>query len=113
MTLDFESIRLGDGRTFRFAAAIESVRTPDGETITVNNEGTVEDRESQTAKTVQRGAIGAALGAIIGAVAGGGEGAAIGAAIGAGGGAGTVLIEGRDHLDLERGTELTITSTER
>jgi outer membrane lipoprotein SlyB len=59
---------------------------------------------------VERGAIGAALGAIIGAVVGGGKGAAIGAAIGAGGGAGTVIVAGRDPLDLRRGTELTITS---
>ena len=56
------------------------------------------------------GAIGAALGAIIGAIAGGGKGAGIGAVIGAGGGAGTVIVEGRDQLDLQRGTEVTITS---
>ena len=59
---------------------------------------------------MERGAIGAALGAIIGAIAGGGKGAAIGAVIGAGGGAGTVIVEGRDRLDLQRGTEVTITS---
>jgi len=33
------------------------------------------------------------------------------AAIGAGGGAGTVIVQGRDRLDLPRGTELTITSS--
>jgi hypothetical protein len=59
---------------------------------------------------VERGAIGAALGAVIGAVAGGGKGAAIGAAVGAGVGAGTVIAQGRDRLELPRGTELTITS---
>ncbi len=79
-------------------------------TISVDNEGTVEE-ESQTEKTIQRSAIGAALGAIIGAISGGGNGAAIGAAIGAGGGAGTVIVQGRDQLDLPRGTELTITSS--
>ena len=68
-------------------------------------------KNSQTEKTVQRGAIGAALGAIIGAVSWWRQGAAIGAAIGAGGGAGTVIVEGRDQLDLPRGTELTITSS--
>ena len=88
---------------------IENVRTANGETISVDNDGTVEEN-SQTEKTVQRGAIGAAVGAIIGAIAGGGKGAAIGAAIGAGGGAGTVIVQGRDQLDLPRGTELTITS---
>ena len=75
----------------------------------MDNDGTVEEN-SQTEKTVQRGAIGAAVGAIIGAITGGGKGAAIGAAIGAGGGAGTVIVQGRDQLDLPRGTELTITS---
>jgi uncharacterized protein YcfJ len=109
MTLNFQSIRVRNGGTYRFAGVIENVRTPDGETIGVDNESTVEDKDSQTEKTVQRGAIGAALGAIIGAIAGGGKGAVIGAVIG--GGAGAVVVEGRDQLDLQRGTELTITSS--
>jgi YMGG-like Gly-zipper len=110
MALNFESIRMRNGRTYPFAGVIENVRTTNGATISVDNEGTVEDK-SQTEKTVQRSAIGAALGAIIGAISGGGSGAAIGAAIGAGGGAGTVIVQGRDQLDLPRGTELTITSS--
>jgi hypothetical protein len=110
MALNFESVRMRNGRTYQFAGVIENVRTANGETISVDNEGTVEE-ESQTEKTIQRGAIGAALGAIIGAISGGGTGAAIGAAIGAGGGAGTVIVQGRDQLDLPRGTELTITSS--
>jgi hypothetical protein len=110
LALNFETIRMRNGRTYQFAGAIESVRTANGETIRVDNEGTVED-ESQTEKTVQRGAIGAAIGAIIGAISGGSTGAAIGAVLGAGGGAGTVIVQGRDQLDLARGTELTIVST--
>ena len=109
MALSFETIRLRNGLTYPFAAIIESVRTVAGETIRVEQDGSVAD-DSQTEKTVQRGAIGAALGAIIGAIGGGGKGAAIGAAVGAGGGAGTVVVQGRDQLDLARGTELTITS---
>ena len=109
MALAFTSIRLRDGRTYPFAGVIESVRTPGGEAIGVDNAGTVED-PSQTGKAVQRGAIGAALGAIIGAITGGGKGAVIGGAIGAGAGAGTVIAQGRDQLDLPRGTELTIMS---
>jgi hypothetical protein len=109
MALNFERVRMRNGRADPFAGVIESVRTADGDTIRVDTEGTVEDT-SQTRKTVQRSAIGAALGAIIGAIAGGGKGAAIGGAIGAGGGAGTVIVQGRDQLDLPRGTELTITS---
>jgi hypothetical protein len=110
MTLNLRSIRLRNGSSYQFDGVIEDVRTPDGETVRVDREGTVDTHDSQTQRTVERGAIGAALGAIIGAVAGGGKGAVIGAVIGAGGGAGTVIVEGRDRLDLQRGTELTITS---
>ena len=110
MALNFESIRLRNGSTYQFAGVIETVRTANGETISVDNKGTVEEN-SQTEKTVQRSAVGAAIGAIIGAISGGGTGAAIGAAIGAGGGAGTVIVQGRDQLELPRGTELTITSS--
>jgi uncharacterized protein YcfJ len=112
MALTFESIRLRDGRTYPFAGVIETVRTADGEPFRVDNEGTVEE-DSQTENAVQRGAIGAALGAIIGAISGGSTGAAIGAVIGAAGGAGTVIVQGRDQLDLPRGTELTIGSVSR
>ena len=73
----------------------------------VDTEGTVRD-SSQTKQTETRAAIGTAVGAIIGAIAGGGKGAAIGAIIGAGGGAGSVYVQGRNDLELGRGTELTI-----
>ena len=110
MTLIFETIRMRDGRSYPFAGVLETIRTPSGDTLHVEGGATVGD-DSQTTKTVERSAIGAAVGAIVGAISGGGQGAAIGAAIGAGGGAGTVIVQGRDHLDLERGTELTIVST--
>ena len=107
MTLNFDTIRLRDGRSYRFAGILQSVRTTQGETIQVDNEGSVRD-DSQTTKTVQRAAIGTAVGAIIGAIASGGKGAAIGAIVGAGGGAGSVYVQGRDDLELNRGAELTI-----
>ncbi|HEY6045507.1 MAG TPA: YMGG-like glycine zipper-containing protein [Pyrinomonadaceae bacterium] len=107
MTLDFDSIRLRDGRTYQFAGAVEAVRTASGETVRVDTEGTVRD-ESQTRQTETRAAIGTAVGAIIGAIAGGGKGAAIGAILGAGGGAGSVYVQGRNDLELGRGTEITI-----
>jgi hypothetical protein len=110
MSLSLRSIRLRNGGSYQFEGVIEDMRTPGGETVRVDREGAVDTGSSQTEKTVERGAIGAAVGAIIGAIAGGGKGAAIGAVIGAGGGAGTVIVEGRDRLDLERGTEVTITS---
>jgi phage tail tape-measure protein len=107
MTLNFESIRLRNGSTNRFAGTIESVRTADGENVRVDNEGSVRD-DNQTNRTIQRTAVGTAVGAIIGAIAGGGKGAAIGAVVGAGAGAGSVYVQGRDELDLRNGTELTI-----
>ncbi len=105
MTLNFDTIRLRDGRSFRFAGLLESVRNAQGDTVRIDNEGSVRD-DNQTNKTVQRTAIGTAVGAIIGAIAGGGKGAAIGAIVGAGGGAGSVYVQGRDDLELLRGTEI-------
>ena len=110
MTLNIQSIRLRNGREYQFDGMIEDVRTPDGESVRVDRGGAVGSHDSQTEKVVGRSVLGAALGAMIGAVAGGGKGAAIGAVIGAGGGAGTVMIEGRDRLDLPRGTEITFIS---
>lgn len=107
MTLNFDSIRLRDGRTYRFAGIVEAVRTPGNETVRVDNEGAVRESD-QTSRTIQRTAIGTAVGAIIGAIAGGGKGAAIGAIIGAGTGAGSVYVQGRDDLNLPSGTEVTI-----
>jgi hypothetical protein len=108
MTLNFERIRLRDGGTYEFAGNIESIRTPDGREVRIENEGTIKEEDSQTTRTATRSGIGAAVGAVIGAIAGGGKGAAIGAAVGAGTGAGSVLIQGRDELDLPSGTEVTI-----
>jgi len=112
MTLDFDNIRLRDGRTYRFAGILESVRTPEGDVVRVDNEGAVRD-SNQTTQTVQRTAIGTAVGAIIGAIAGGGKGAAIGAVIGAGAGAGSVYVQGRNDLNMEAGTEVTVRATGR
>ena len=110
MTLDFDTIRTRDGRTYQFAGILEAVRTPNGEVVRVDNEGAVRDSD-QTKQTVTRTAIGTAVGAIIGAIAGGGKGAAIGAVIGAGAGAGSVYIQGRNDLELTAGTEVTIRAT--
>jgi hypothetical protein len=108
MSFEFDRIRLRDGRASNFAGYIESVRTTSGETVRVDNEGRAQDDDSQTGRTVTRAGIGAAIGAVIGAIAGGGKGAAIGAAVGAGAGAGTVIVQGREDLDLMSGAEFTI-----
>ncbi|MDQ3221428.1 MAG: YMGG-like glycine zipper-containing protein, partial [Acidobacteriota bacterium] len=110
VSLDFESIRLPNGETYRFAGLVDGVTAVNGDDVTVNNEGTVRD-SNQTTKTVTRAGIGAALGALIGAIAGGGSGAAVGAAVGAGAGAGSVLIQGRDNINLSEGSTFRITAT--
>src|SRR2546423_4440774 len=107
MSLNFDDIRMRDGRTYQFAGFLDSVRTSNGETVQVDNEGTVRD-QNQTRTTEERAAIGTAVGAIIGAIAGGGKGAAIGAILGAGAGAGSVYAQGRDDLEMTRGTVVTI-----
>ena len=107
MTLNFESISLRNGQTYRFAGITENVRTLNGETVRVDNEGSVRD-DNRTTTTEKRAAIGTAVGAIIGAIAGGGKGAAIGAIVGAGAGAGSVYVQGQDDLELMSGTEVTI-----
>jgi hypothetical protein len=110
LSLNFETIRLPNGGNYRFTGIVEQVREPNGNTVSVNNEGAVRD-SNQTTKTVTRAGIGAVLGAIIGGVVGGGTGAAIGAGVGAGAGAGTVILQGRDNLELPGGSEFTITAT--
>lgn len=110
ISMEFDTIRLRNGQTYRFAGFIDSLKAANGDNVTINNEGTVRD-SNQTTKTVTRAGIGAALGAIIGAIAGGGQGAAIGAAVGAGAGAGTVVLQGRDNIELGQGSEFMITAS--
>ena len=110
MSLSFNTIRLRDGRIYSFAGIVDQVRETNGNVVNVNNEGSIRD-SSQTTKTITRAGIGAVLGGIIGAIAGGGSGAAIGAGVGAGAGAGTVILQGRDNLELASGSQFTITST--
>jgi hypothetical protein len=110
MSLNFDTIRLRNGQTYRFAGILTGVRTLNGDTVKVDNEGSAQG-DNQTTQTATRVGIGTAIGAIIGAVAGGGKGAAIGAIIGAGGGAGSVYVTGKDSLELPTGTELTVRSS--
>ena len=42
MTLNLRSIRLRNGSSYQFDGVIEDIRTPDGETIRVDREGTVD-----------------------------------------------------------------------
>jgi hypothetical protein len=107
LTFNFDRITTSDGRSYAFSGFVDTVRATNGETVRVDNEGTVQD-SNQTTRTEQRAAIGTGIGAIIGAIAGGGKGAAIGAILGAGAGAGSVYAQGRDDLNLTSGSEVTI-----
>lgn len=106
-TLNFDRIRLRNGRTYKFAGIVQNVRASNGESASVDNEGAVRENDNRTNTTLERTGIGTALGALIGAIAGGGKGAAIGA----GTGAGSVYVQGRDDLTLASGTEFNISAT--
>ncbi len=108
MRVEFQSIHPRRGPSGAFDAILRSVRTSDGNEIRVDAEGGVKDAGGATDQRVQHGAIGAALGAVIGAIAGGGKGAGIGAVVGGAGGA--ILVDGRDQLDLQPGSEITMTA---
>ncbi len=108
--LNFETIRLRNGITYRFEGLIDSVQTTNGKTIKIDNENAIKSG-SQTTDTVVRTGIGAAIGAIIGGITGGEKGAVIGATIGAGAGGGSILVQGRDDIDLRNGTTFNITAS--
>ena len=110
ITFNFERIRLQNGETYDFAGILQTVTDAEGKVVKVDTEG-VAKGGSQTKTTATRGAIGAGIGAIIGAIAGGGKGAAIGAIIGGGAGAGSVVLTGKDDLELKQGSAITVQST--
>ena len=108
LQLNFEQIRLPDGRYSNFSAQVLEVisRTNRG-AGEVDSEGGVRG-EDTTKDDVTKVGAGACVGAIIGAIAGGGKGAAIGAIIGGGVGAGGVLTSRNNDVRLNRGQELRI-----
>lgn len=110
ITFNFERITLRNGQTYEFAGYLQSVTDTNGKQVKIDTEGTAKG-DSQTKETVKRGGIGAGIGAIIGAIAGGGKGAAIGAIIGGGAGAGSVVLQGKEDLDLKKGSQITVTAS--
>lgn len=110
ITFNFETIRMPNGEVYDFRGTLMSVTDTEGKTIKTDPEGSAKG-ESQTKETVKRGAIGSALGALIGAVAGGAKGAAIGAIIGGSVGAGSVVVQGKDDLELKAGSTIMVQSS--
>ena len=107
ITFNFERIRLANGQTYEFAGFLQNITDDTGKQIKVDTEGTAKG-DSQTTETVKRGGIGAGIGAVIGAIAGGGKGAAIGAILGGGAGAGSVVVQGKDDLQIRSGSTMTV-----
>jgi hypothetical protein len=107
VTFNFDTITTRDGKTYDFGGFLQSVKDQNGKVLKIDTEGTVKSG-SQTKETAKRGGIGAGLGAIIGAIAGGGTGAAVGAIIGGGVGAGSVVVQGRDDVQLYKGSIITV-----
>ncbi len=110
VTFNFQKITLRDGKAYDFAGYLQGIKDTYGKDVKVDTEGTARG-DSQTKESVKRGGIGAGIGALIGAIAGGGKGAAIGAIIGGGAGAGSVAIQGRDDIQLQKGSVMTVTSS--
>ncbi len=110
ITFNFEKITLTNGKTYDFAGYLQAVTDGNGKVIKVDPEGSVKG-DNQTRQTATRSGIGAGIGALIGVIAGGGQGAAIGAIIGGGAGAGSVVAQGRDDLQLHKGSNITVQSS--
>jgi len=94
ISFNFETIRLTNGQTYDFAGFLQNVTDAGGKTIKVDAEGTAQGN-NQTKETVKRGGIGAGIGAVIGGSAG----------------AGSVYVQGKDDLELRRGSSITVQSS--
>ena len=110
ITFNFDTITLRNGKTYDFAGFLQSIKDQNGKSVAVDAEGTAKGG-SQTKETVKRGGIGAGIGAVIGAITGGGTGAAVGAIIGGSVGAGSVVVQGRDDVQLLKGSTITLQSS--
>jgi hypothetical protein len=108
LQLSFDTIRLADNRTASFSAVLIDVVNMGGDDVgSVDPEGGVRGRSS-TKDDVSKVGAATGIGAIIGAIAGGGKGAAIGAAIGGGIGTGGVLSQRGKDIQLARGQQIKI-----
>jgi hypothetical protein len=109
LTFNFEKIRLTNGQTYDFAGFVQNITDANGKNVKIDEEGTAS--KSQTKESIKRGGIGAGAGAIIGAIIGGAKGAVIGAVIGGGGGAGSVIVAGKNDIEITQGSSFTIQSS--
>ncbi len=106
MGLEFDRIRLRDGRTAPFRAEVVELRQSEAVQV-VDEEGTIHSG-SRGSQAIRRTAIGAAVGGILGGLIGGRRGVAIGLLVGGAAGAGSLVVDGTKELKLDRGAELMV-----
>ncbi len=97
--LIFDTIRLTNGQTYRFAGSIDAVTAANGDIVAVTNQ------TARSAVQPTRG-VGGVLGALIGAIAGVPVDAANSAAT-----AGSILAQNRDVIDIGSGSQVLITAS--
>ncbi len=110
MTLNFKTIKLRTGQTYDFVGVIQSIADQKGTSIKSSGESQIKSK-NKTNESIKRSVLGAGIGAVIGAAISGKNGAWIGALIGGGAGTGTVFLEGKNDLELKRGSQIHIQST--
>jgi hypothetical protein len=96
--LNFERIRLSDGRVFDFAAEIVSVRTADGSAVNVSSGAWMNEQERQAQQNLVRTSQSAAIGAVVGTVPVSGPGT----------GVNTIFTSAGGDLKLGSGTEFVL-----
>jgi peptidoglycan hydrolase-like protein with peptidoglycan-binding domain len=101
--IDFDSVRLPDGRTFNVQGELTAVNSRD-QKGQVDEEGHVKGEDTTDRSVVFIGG-GVGVGAVIGAISGGGRGAAAGAASGAAMGTAAVLLMKGNEAKVNPGTE--------
>lgn len=110
VTLNFQKIRLANGRTYEFAGIIQSINEIEETAVKRTNESQLKGK-NKTKETVKRGILAAGAGAIIGGIIGGTKGAFLGAAIGGAGGPATLLLEKDHNITLKKGLQINVQST--
>jgi len=98
--LNFDTITLPGGQSYRFAGTIDTVLAANGDNITIINNAAVRNGNQNT----RGGGVGSILGAILGAIGGQPAGNVDAEA-------GTILTQGRDNMDLGQGSRFIITSS--
>jgi hypothetical protein len=97
--LNFDTITLPGGQSYRFAGTVDAVVAANGDNITVTNRAAVATGNQNT-----RAGVGSILGALLGAIAGQ-------PAANVNADAGTILTQSRDNIDLGQGSRFVITAS--